>query len=105
MTDSTRAAVRAVLAADPTVARQLRDAVMDLLEGRSGAGAAARPPVRLYSRSEVAGLLGVTPHTVSMYVSAGRLRPVRLGKSAKRASRFSEDEVLRLVARGERRSV
>jgi|KBSMisStaDraftv2_1062788.scaffolds.fasta_scaffold60016_5 excisionase family DNA binding protein len=51
---------------------------------------------RLLRVSEVAFALGVSPHTIRVWMSQGRISFIKLG----RASRISEHELSRLIANG-----
>jgi len=55
---------------------------------------------RLLRVDEVAHALGVSPHTIRVWMSQGRISFIKLG----RASRISEHELSRLIANGFRLS-
>ena len=98
MLNSTRAAVKAVCMADPSITGPQIDAALDALDGRTAAGIAVPLPVdRAISRRQAAEILGVRPHTISDYCRRGLIRPIRLGAQGKIACGYSLESIRALM--------
>lgn len=97
MLKSTETAVNAILAADPSVTDDVRNAV--ILAMRGGNKSADRTKITDYAltRKEVANLFCIKPHTVSDWVRRGLLKPFRFGKQGKLASGYSAESVKALM--------
>ena len=98
---STKAAVLAIVRADPSITREQAKAAMDALEGRTAAGLAVDAPTdRALTRKQVAEMLGVKPATVTAYARKGIVKAFRFGAKGKLASGYSAESVRRLLERG-----
>lgn len=97
MLKSTRDAVKAICAADPSVnAAQIKAALAEL-DGEGIREMQGEPPLRAYSRKQVAALLGVNPKAVSNYARRGLLTPIYSGARCKRAQAFTGESVQALL--------
>ena len=92
-------AIRALIAADPSITPEMADEAMAALRGESVASVAvAMPSDRALSRTQVAAILGVKPHTVSDYARQGKIVAFRFGSSKRKAMGYSAESVKRLMA-------
>lgn len=93
MTDTTRAAIKAVAATDTTMTDAERATLAALLQGGDG-----RDSIQgLMTRREVAALVRKTPQMVDQYARRGLIRRVTLGNSS-RASGFDAESVRAFLA-------
>ncbi len=98
---STKAAVLAIVRADPSITREQAKAAMDALEGRTAAGVAVDAPTdRALTRRQVAEIMGVDRATVSRYARMGLIKAFRFGAKGKLASGYSAESVRELLERG-----
>lgn len=94
MLSSTKTAVRAVCAADPSVTAEQVAAAIDALEGKvDKSGGMARA----YSAREVAELLNVSSPTVRRLARRGLLQPVGFCGGRERVTRYSGASVKALL--------
>ena len=103
MTDSTKAAVTAILRADPTVSKDQLSGAVRLLEGKGKCGKSSAEVLRDRSltRKQVAEILGVKPNTVTVIASRGLIGKILTGKDQKRAIGYSERDVMALIRNSE----
>ena len=98
MLKSTRDAVRAICAADPSVnAAQVKAALAEL-DGEGIRELKGETPSRSFSREQVAALLGVNRRTVTNYAKRGLLVPIYSGASGKRAQSYMGTSVMALLS-------
>ena len=94
MLPTTRNAITALLRSDPSIPPRTIDAVLNaLVTGCDIPPMDSRPIERVLSRQTVARLLGVSPHSVSIYARRGIIKPVCFGETAQRANGYSESSV------------
>lgn len=94
---STKDAVRAICAADPSInPAQVRAAIADL-DGEGIHEVLGEPPPRAYSRAQVAALLGVNPKAVTNYAKRGLLTPIYSGAGGCRAQAYTGESVHALL--------
>ena len=77
MQDTTRTALTAILAADPTVSRPAATRALSILDGAD----APHPMGRILRTTEAARLCGVTTKTLRAWSKAGVLVPVYAGQN------------------------
>ena len=95
---STKDAVKAICAADPSVnAAQVKAALAEL-DGEGIREMVGEPPPRAYTREQVAALLGVNRRTVTNYARRGLLVPIYSGAGGKRAQAYTGESVAALLA-------
>lgn len=91
-------AVKAICAADPSVnAAQVKAALAEL-NGEGPRAIMGEPVERMYSRQQVAELMGVSPKTVGFYAKRGRLKPIFSGARGLRAMGYSGESVRTLLS-------
>jgi len=97
---TTREAIRAICATDPSVtADQLRAALLALdASSVTTKTKTAAPADEAMSRSEVAALLKVTPKTITKYAAAGLIRGITCGDKRGHVRRYSAASVRALLA-------
>ena len=94
---STKDAVKAICAADPSInAAQVKAALAEL-DGEGIREMQGVPPPRAYSRAQVATLLGVNPKAVTLYAKRGLLTPIYSGANGKRAQAYTGESVHALL--------
>ena len=97
----TKAAVAALLDADPSITKEQAKAALDALAGRTASGLAVDAPTdRALTRRQAAEILGVKPHTVSDYARKGLIKAFRFGEKGLLASGYSAESVRALLERG-----
>ena len=95
---STKDAIEAICAADPSInAAQVKAALAEL-DGEGIREMQGEPPPRSFSPAQVAALLGVSRRTVGTYCRRGLLRPISSGATGKRAQRYSGESVAALLS-------
>lgn len=101
MNATTETIVIATLAGDASVSPQERQAVLDILKGKTAAGLTNPQPLdRVLTRVQVAEILNCSTKTVTRYARRGIIRPLCLGEKSKRASGgYSEASVREALAR------
>lgn len=93
--NTTKDAVKAICAADPSInAAQIKAAIAEL-DGRDIIH--GEPPPRAYTREQVAALLGRSRRTVTMYARRGLLMPLCTGKDGKRTQAYTGESVAALL--------
>ena len=97
MLKSTREAVRAVCALDPSITAVQVKAALAELDGEGVREVTGETPPRSYSPEQVAALRGVSRKLVSKYAQRGRLVPSFTGKQGKRARRYTGASVASLL--------
>lgn len=99
-TTGTKVIIAEAMKADPTVSQDIREAVVRLIDGKGNAGLTDETPMdKVLTRSEVAKIMGVKPHCVTVYARNGIIRPIRLGPSGFRAIGYSAQSVREAMAR------
>ena len=99
MLKSTKEAVRAICATDPTInATQLRAALAELDGEGTREMLQSEPPPRAYSPAQVAALLGKSRRTVTTYAKRGLLTPIYSGATGKRAQGYTGASVRDLLS-------
>lgn len=94
---TTKEAVRAICATDPSItADQLKAALIEL-DGEGVRAVTGTPPPRSYSGAQVAALLGVSRKCVTNYARRGLLVPIYSGAQSKRATRYTGASVAALL--------
>ena len=97
MLKSTKDAITAIAATDPSInATQLKVALAEL-DGEGIREMQGEPPPRSYSPAQVAALLGVSRRTVGAYRRRGLLTPLYTGKDGKRAQAYTGASVAALL--------
>ena len=102
MLKSTRDAIAAICAADPSVTALHVKAALAELDGEGVRCVMTEPAERAYTREQVAALLHRNPKTVSRYARQGLLTPIFGGADGKRATGYSGSSVKALLAGGRR---
>ena len=98
MMRSTRDAVKAICAADPSInAAQVKAALAEL-DGEGIREVVGEPPLRAYTREQVAALLGVNRKTITGYAKRGLLVPIYSGAGGKRAQAYTGESVAALLS-------
>ena len=97
MLKSTKEAVRAILALDPSITAVQVKAALAELDGEGVREVTGETPPRSYSPEQVAALLGVSRKLVSKYAQRGLLVPIFTGKQGKRARRYTGASVASLL--------
>ena len=98
MMRSTRDAVKAICAADPSInAAQVKAALAEL-DGEGIREVVGEPPPRAYTREQVAALLGVNRKTITGYAKRGLLVPIYSGAGGKRAQAYTGESVAALLS-------
>lgn len=98
MLKSTRDAVKAICAADPSItATQLKAALAEL-DGEGIREMVGEPPPRAFTREQVGALLGVSRKTVTGYAKRGLLVPIYSGAGGKRAQAYTGESVNALLS-------
>ena len=95
---STKDAVKAICAADPSINIAQIKAALAELDGEGVREMAGTPPPRAFSRKQVAALLGVSTRTVTQYARRGLLTPLCTGATGKRAQSYAGDSVAALLS-------
>ncbi len=96
---TTKDAVRAICAADPTInAAQLKAALAELDGEGTREMLQGEPPPRSYSPAQVAALLGRSRRTVTQYARRGLLKPIYSGEKGKRAQAYTGESVAALLS-------
>ena len=95
---STKDAIKAICAADPSINAALVKAALAELDGEGIREMQGEPPPRSFSPAQVAALLGVSRRTVGTYCRRGLLRPIYSGATGKRAQRYSGESVAALLS-------
>lgn len=95
---STKDAVKAICAADPSInAAQLKAALAEL-DGEGVREMRGEPPPRAYSVAQVAELTGKSRRTISLYARRGLLVPIYSGATGKRAQAYTGESVAALLS-------
>jgi hypothetical protein len=95
---STKDAVRAICAADPSVNTAQVKAALAELDGEGIREMQGEAPQRAYSRQQVATLLGVRPRAVTAYAKRGLIVPIFGGADGKRATGYTGASVHALLS-------
>jgi len=95
---STKDAVRAICAADPSINVAQVKAALAELDGEGLREMVGEPPKRAYSRAQVAALLGVRPRAVTMYAKRGLLTPIYGGADGIRSTGYTGESVHALLS-------
>ncbi len=95
---STKVAVQAICAADPSVNPAQIKAALAELDGEGISEMQGEPPPRAYTRTQVAALLGVSRKSITAYARRGLLVPIYSGAGAKRAQAYSGESVAALLS-------
>lgn len=95
---STKDAVKAICAADPSINIAQIKAALAELDGDGVREMQGEPPPRAYSRAQVAALLGVSTRTVTQYARRGLLTPLCTGGTGKRARSYTGESVTALLS-------
>ena len=96
---TTKQAVRAICAADPSItAAQLKAALAELDGEGIREMTQSEPPPRAYSPAQVAALLGKSRRTVTTYAKRGLLTPIYSGATGKRAQGYTGESVAALLS-------
>lgn len=90
---TTKQAVRAICAADPSVSAAQLKAALAELDGDGIREMTQEPPPRAYSPAQVAALLGKSRRTVTIYAKRGLLTPIYSGAAKKRAQSYTGESV------------
>ena len=93
MLSSTKTAIGAILATDPTITTEQRKKILSALDRDGETDATPRG----YRPREVARMLGVTPRTVRQYAKRGLLTPLYVGGAKERCSLYSSTSVKALL--------
>lgn len=94
---STKEAVRAICATDPSITAVQVKAALAELDGEGVREMTGEPPPRSYSGEQVAKLLGVSRKCITNYARRGLLVPIYSGKQGKRATRYTGASVAALL--------
>ena len=95
---STKDAVKAICAADPSInAGQLKAALAEL-DGEGVREMRGEPPPRAFSVAQVAELTGKSRRTISQYARRGLLTPIYSGATGKRAQAYTGESVAALLS-------
>lgn len=94
---STREAIRAICATDPSISAAQINAALAELDGEGIREVTGTPPPRSYSGEQVAALLGVSRKCVTNYARRGLLVPIYSGEQSKRATRYTGASVALLL--------
>ena len=94
---STKEAVRAICATDPSITAVQVKAALAELDGEGIREVTGTPPPRSYSGEQVAALLGVSRKCVTNYARRGLLVPIYSGEQSKRATRYTGASVALLL--------
>lgn len=96
---STKDAVKAICAADPSInAAQVKAALAELDGEGTREMLQSEPPARSFSPAQVAALLGRSRRTVLLYGRRGLLTPIYSGEKGERAQGYTGESVRRLLA-------
>ena len=95
---STKVAVQAICAADPSVSPAQIKAALAELEGEGFREMQGEPPPRAYTREQVAALLGMSRKTITDYARRGLLVPIYSGASGLRAQAYTGESVIALLS-------
>ena len=98
MMKSTKDAVKAICAADPSITATQIKAALAELDGEGVREVVGEPPPRAYTREQVAALLGVNRKTITGYAKRGLLVPIYSGASRLRAQSYTGASVSALLA-------
>ena len=94
---STKDAVRAICATDPSITAVQVKAALAELDGEGVREVTGTPPPRSYSGEQVAALLDVSRKCVTNYAKRGLLVPIYSGAQSKRATRYTGASVAALL--------
>ena len=94
---STKEAVRAICATDPSITAVQIKAALAELDGEGVREVTGTPPPRAYTGAQVAALLGVSRKCVTNYAKRGLLVPIYSGAQSKRAVRYTGASVAALL--------
>jgi len=100
MTANTGTAIKAILAADPTISQEEVKAALEVLSGRSNESDNGD---RVLSRAEVAAIMGKSVKAVDVYGRRGIIRRVYLtggGSQRVQSQGYSRNSVLEAMKRG-----
>lgn len=98
MLKSTRDAIKAICAADPTITAAQVQGALSELEGEGVRQVLDAPPIeRAYNRSQIAALLGVSVKTVGSYIRRGLLTRICPGANGERATGYTGESVRKLL--------
>ena len=98
MLTTTRNAIEAIAASDPTIDRARLVEGLQVIVGELEAVKDIGED-RAISRIEAAKLLGVHPNTVGLYARRGIIRPIRLGAKRLRSIGYSLQSIREAIAR------
>lgn len=98
MLQTTREAIKALCAADPSLTPVLVNAALAELEGKGVRCIMPEPAEPCYTRAQVAALLKRDPKTISRYARQGLLIPIFGGADGKRATGYTGASVKALLA-------
>ena len=94
---STKDAVRAICATDPSINPAQVKAALAELDGEGIREMIGEPPPRAFNREQVATLLGVSRKTITGYARRGLLVPIYSGAGALRAQGYTGESVQALL--------
>lgn len=98
MLKSTRDAVKAICAADPSIPTARVQTALADLEGVGIREVLETKPIeRSYNRKQVAALMGVSVKTVGSYVRRGLLTKILSGANGQRATGYTGESVRALL--------
>jgi len=96
---TTKDAVKAICAADPSVNDAQVKAALAELDGEGVREMMqGEPPPRAYNREQVAALMGCNRKTVTGYAKRGLLVPIYSGAGRKRAQAYTGESVTALLS-------
>ena len=98
MLQTTREAIKALCAADPSLTPVLVNAALAELEGKGVGCVMPEPAEPCYTRAQVAALLKRDPKTISRYARQGKLIPIFGGVGGKRATGYTGASVKAMLA-------
>ena len=98
MLENTKDAIRSVCKIDPTITEEQVDAALAELEGRNTKETQAKELFHVFTREQVAELLGVTCKTVTSYAKRGLLVPLYMGVGGMRARAYTSESVKALLS-------
>ena len=94
---TTREAIKAICATDPSITAEQVKAALAELEGEGVRYVMGESAERAYTREQVAALFGCAPKTITNYAKRGLLTPIFSGRQGLRAQAYTGASVRTLL--------
>jgi len=99
MLDTTKTAIKAMCAADPSITPAMLNHALQILDGKTATALTNPEPMdRILTRRQVAEIMHKDVRTVSVYARKGKIKKICCGENGERASGYSEQSVRELMS-------